>query len=124
MGHSNIYIRKENEAVWDGLGDKKSDWVNVRLQDYASRHQTSESAVVAGPQPTLPSGADRYAGIEDLTDLMEPFSTDMVEAVERDYLEYLIWDEVTQTVWDTGTGEPEEADAAMIKELKKRGQVR
>lgn len=32
MGHSNIYIRKENEATWNKIADK-SAWVNSMLEN-------------------------------------------------------------------------------------------
>jgi hypothetical protein len=31
MGHSNVYIRKDNESKWAAIPDK-SNWVNERLE--------------------------------------------------------------------------------------------
>lgn len=36
MPHANIWIRKANASAWEAKGDKKSEWVNTKLEQEAS----------------------------------------------------------------------------------------
>lgn len=38
MPHVNLWLRKENIDIWEAIPeDKKSEWFNTQLQDYAAR---------------------------------------------------------------------------------------
>lgn len=106
MPHANVWIRKENEAKWNAMASK-SEWLNAILRN---ADDTSEWGKTIGT-PVGPA----------VTVLTETLESD--EDEEYDYLEDLIWDEATKTVYNTTTKEPEEADAAMVKELKRRKQT-
>lgn len=100
----NIYITKENTERLKSLkaGESMSGLVNSLLNKYWE-----------GKRPDL-FPKEVKPGLEEAEE----------EEFENDYYKDLIWEEATKVVWDITTGEPVEFNTNIIKELKKRGQVK
>lgn len=99
-----IYIRKENQEKWKAIPNK-SEWVNALLQnsDDTSRYGTTID-IPAAPSTVV-------------------LSQEVPEDDDDEY-EDLIYDPIMNGVYDNSLGDYIDADIHMVKELKKRGQVR
>lgn len=103
----NIYITKENEEYlrgFNGKGESMSGYIN-RLLENARGMTKANDAMNAAPVPT----EDRTWAEED--------------EEEIDPYEGYVLDVTGNTGVYDADGEPVESDPAMVKELKKRGQV-
>lgn len=108
MPRKNIYVRNEDLPLWEAI-ENKPEWLHAVLND------TGAKAVRFKDKVIVLNGQDPLKYYDATTEKVYDAS---------DSYEGLIYDTVSQHVFNEESREPVESDAAMIKELKKRGQVK